>query len=172
MTICALDLATTTGYASVSHGIVMSGTFKCRQSSKEPWGLCFLRFKRFLREWLIQEKPEQLWYEDVMRFSSNSAAKAYCGLRAVMLMECEAHGVEVRGLSVGTIKKTFAGSGKASKEDMIEAAWRHWKIKTASHDEADSLGILFTAIQNNPCTPPLTQPSKRSASATSCSVPT
>lgn len=146
MTICALDLATTTGYASVSHGIVMSGTFKCRQSSKEPWGLCFLRFKRFLREWLIQEKPEQLWYEDVRRWSSGDAAKAYCGLRAVMLMECEAHGVEVVGAAVGTIKKHATGSGKASKQQMIDAAWTRWKIKTTSDDEADALAVLGLAI--------------------------
>ena len=147
MTICALDLATTTGYASSASGIVMSGTFKCRQNSKEPWGVCFLRFKRFLREWLIQEKPEQLWYEDVRRWSSGDAAKAYCGLRAVMLMECEAHGVEVIGVAVGTIKLHATGSGRASKQQMIDAAWTRWEIKTKSDDEADALAVLSLAIE-------------------------
>ena len=167
MTICALDLATTTGYASVSHGIVMSGTFKCRQSSKEPWGLCFLRFKRFLREWLIQEKPEQLWYEDVRRWSSGDAAKAYCGLRAVMLMECEAHGVEVIGAAVGTIKKSFTGKGNATKQDMIDVACVKYGNHITDDNEADALAILELAIQNNPCTTPTTRPLKKSSSATS-----
>lgn len=147
MTICALDLATTTGYASVSHGIVMSGTFKCRQSSKEPWGLCFLRFKRWLREWLIQEKPDKLYYEEVMRFSSSAAAKAYCGLRALTLMECEAHGVEVIGAAVGTIKKSFTGKGNATKQDMIDAACVKYGNHITDDNEADALAILSLAIE-------------------------
>ena len=167
MTICALDLATTTGYASVSHGIVMSGTFKCRQSSKEPWGVCFLRFKRWLRDWLFQEKPDKLYYEEVMRFSSSASAKVYCGLRAVMLLECEAHGVDAIGLSVGQIKKSFTGKGNASKQDMIDIACEKYPdIKIIDDNHADSLAILELAIQNNPCTPPTTQPLKKSSSRT------
>ena len=167
MTICALDLATTTGFASSASGIVMSGTFKCRQNSKEPWGLCFLRFKRFLREWLIQEKPEQLWYEDVRRWSSGDAAKAYCGLRAVMLMECEAHGVEVIGAAVGTIKKSFTGKGNATKQEMIDVACVKYGNHITDDNEADDLAILELAIQNNKCIPPTTQPLKKSSSVTS-----
>jgi len=109
MTIAALDLATTTGFSSYASGIVMSGTFKCRNSTKEEWGVCFLRFKRWLRYWLAQEKPEKLYYEEVMRWSSGHAAKAYCGLRAVMLMECEVYGIEVIGLSPTAIKKHATG---------------------------------------------------------------
>jgi Holliday junction resolvasome RuvABC endonuclease subunit len=146
MTICALDLATTTGYASLVQGILVSGSYKCRNKAKEPWGSCFLSFKRWLREWLIQEKPEKLYYEEVRRWSSGDAAKAYCGLRAVMLMECEMWGIEVVGVAVGTIKKHATGSGKASKDEMIEAAWRRWGVRTKSHDTADALAILSLAI--------------------------
>jgi Holliday junction resolvasome RuvABC endonuclease subunit len=148
MTICALDIATTTGYASSASGVVMSGTFKCRQSPKEQWGSCFLRFKRWLRQWLEQEKPDKLWYEEIRRWSSGDAAKAYCGLRAVMLMECHIYGIEVVGVAVGTIKKHATGSGKASKEQMIEAAWKRWGIKAKDDNEADALGILSLAIES------------------------
>jgi Holliday junction resolvasome RuvABC endonuclease subunit len=149
MTICALDLATTTGYASLVQGILVSGSYKCRNKAKEPWGSCFLSFKRWLREWLIQEKPEKLYYEEVRRWSSGDAAKAYCGLRAVMLMECELWGIEVVGLSPTTIKKQAAGNGRASKQDMIEAAWKRWGVRTTSDDEADALAILSIAISEN-----------------------
>jgi len=147
MTICALDLATTTGFASYASGIVMSGSFKCRKSTKEEWGVCFLRFKRWLREWLEQEKPEKLYYEEVMRWSSGHAAKVYCGLRAVMLMECEVFGIEVVGVSVGTIKLNATGSGRASKEQMIEAAWLRWGVRCKGDDEADALAILSLALE-------------------------
>jgi Holliday junction resolvasome RuvABC endonuclease subunit len=146
MTICALDLATTTGFASTSHGILISGSYKCRNKAKEPWGSCFLSFKRWLREWLIQEKPEKLYYEEVRRWSSGDAAKAYCGLRAVMLMECELWGIGVVGVAVGTIKKHATGSGKASKDEMIEAAWRRWGVRCKDDNQADAIAVIGLAL--------------------------
>ncbi len=113
--------------------------------------MCFLRFRDWLRDWLEQEKPEQLWYEEVRRWSSGDAAKAYCGLRAVMLMECELRGVLVVGAAVGTIKKHATGSGRASKDEMIEAAWKRWGVRTKSDDESDALAILSLALEYNKC---------------------
>ena len=151
MTIAALDLATTTGYASIASGVVTSGIFRCRHKPKESWGVCFLRFRDWLRDWLDQEKPEQLWYEEVRRWSSGDAAKAYCGLRAVMLMECELRGVLVVGAAVGAIKKHATGKGNAKKDAMVQAAWDTWGIKTQTDDEADALAILGLALEYNKC---------------------
>lgn len=147
MTIAALDLATTTGFSSISHGVVCSGIFKCREKPKEQWGVCFLRFRDWLRDWLEQEKPEKLYYESVMRFSSSSAARVYCGLLAVTLMECEVWGVDVVGVSVGTIKKAFTGNGRASKQEMIDEASKRFGIKILDDNHADSLAILSLALE-------------------------
>ena len=147
MTIAALDLATTTGHASIASGVVTSGIFRCRHKPKEQWGVCFLRFRDWLREWLDQEKPEKLYYESVMRFSSSSAARVYCGLLAIVLMECERRGVVAVGVSVGSVKKAATGNGRASKQEMVDAAWETWGIKTQTDDEADSLGILGLALE-------------------------
>jgi len=149
MTIAALDLATTTGHASIASGVVTSGIFRCRHKPKEQWGVCFLRFRDWLRDWLDAEKPEQLWYEEVRRWSSGDAAKAYCGLRAVMLMECELRGILVMGAAVGTIKKHATGKGNAKKDAMVQAAWDRWGIKTQTDDEADALAILGLALEYN-----------------------
>jgi Holliday junction resolvasome RuvABC endonuclease subunit len=146
MTICALDLATTTGYASLVQGILVSGSYNCRNKAKEPWGSCFLSFKRWLREWLIREKPEKLYYECVMRWSSGHAAKVYCGLLAITLVECELWGIEAIGVSVGTIKKSATGNGRASKEDMIDAAWKRWGVRCSGDDEADAIAIIGLAL--------------------------
>jgi Holliday junction resolvasome RuvABC endonuclease subunit len=152
MTICALDLATTTGYASSASGVVTSGVFCCASKPKEPWGAKFLRFRGWLRDWLEQEKPDALAYEEVRRWSSGDAAKAYCGLRAVMLMECYIRSIPVEGYAVGTIKLHATGNGRASKQQMIEAAWTRWGVKTTSDDLADALAILSLAIERNKIT--------------------
>jgi Holliday junction resolvasome RuvABC endonuclease subunit len=173
MTICALDLATKTGYASSASGVVTSGVFCCASKPKEPWGAKFLRFRGWLRDWLEQEKPDALAYEEVRRWSSGDAAKAYCGLRAVMLMECYIRSIPVEGYAVGTIKKQFAGSGKASKQDMIDAAIRTLGIYPADDNEADALAVMTLALSvrisdknKTQCTPPQTPLSKKSSSPT------
>lgn len=147
MTIAALDLATTTGYASIASGVIDSGVFKCRKSAKATWGENFRNFRYWLRVWLDREKPEQLWYEDVRRWSSGDAAKAYCGLRALMLVECEARGILVVSAAVGSIKKAFTGKGNASKQEMIDEAERRYGIKMIDDNHADALAILSLAIE-------------------------
>ena len=86
------------------------------------------------------------------RWSSGDAAKAYCGLRAVMLMECYIRSIPVEGYAVGTIKLHATGNGRASKQQMIEAAWTRWGVKTTSDDLADALAILSLAIERNKIT--------------------
>ncbi len=41
-----------------------------------------------------------------------------------------------------TIKKFATGSGNASKDDMVAAAYKQLKIKTDSYDVADALWVL------------------------------
>jgi Holliday junction resolvasome RuvABC endonuclease subunit len=173
MTICALDLATATGYASSASGVVTSGVFCCASKPKEPWGAKFLRFRGWLRDWLEQEKPDALAYEEVRRWSSGDAAKAYCGLRAVMLMECYIRSIPVEGYAVGTIKKHFTGSGRASKDEMIAEAYMTYRIVCEDDNEADALGVLSLALSTRilektkqKCTPPQTPLSKKSSSPT------
>ena len=146
MTTAALDLATTTGYAAVASGVLCSGTFKCKANPKQTWGEGFLNFRTWLREFLDVEKPDKLFYEEVMRWSSGDAAKVYCGLRAIMLLECWQRGVTVVGLSVGSIKKHATGSGKADKQQMILAAKKRWKVTPKDDNEADALAILSLGL--------------------------
>jgi Holliday junction resolvasome RuvABC endonuclease subunit len=173
MTICALDLATKTGYASSASGIVTSGVFCCASKPKEPWGAKFLRFRGWLRDWLEQEKPDALAYEEVRRWSSGDAAKAYCGLRAVMLMECYIRSIPVEGYAVGTIKKPFTGKGNATKQEMIDEACRRYGNHITSDDESDALAIMGLALSvrisdknKTQCTPHQTPLSKKSSSPT------
>lgn len=165
MTLAALDLATRTGYASYASGVVTSGTFCCYERPKDDWGKRFFRFRNWLRDWLEQEKPERLAYEDVRRWSSGDAAKAYCGLRAIMLLECHIRSIPVDGLAVGSIKKHATGSGRAGKQQMIEAARKRWGVEPEDDNEADALCILGLYLDTHTCklTKPQTHNSKKSS---------
>ena len=111
--------------------------------------MCFLRFRDWLRDWLDTEKPEQLWYEEVRRWEGSHAAKAFCGLRAIVLMECQTRGIIVLTAEVKSIKKHATGSGNAKKQDMIDAAWKRWGIRAVDDNEGDALCLLSLAIQYN-----------------------
>lgn len=142
-TALALDLATTTGWAVSSCGIVTSGTINFAGSRFEGGGMRFLRFRRWLREMLANEKPQAVFFEEVRRHLSTDAAHVHGGLLAIMQAECEARGVPYLGIPVGTIKKQATGKGNADKAAMVAAAATRWPDQNiTSDDQADALWIL------------------------------
>lgn len=61
-------------------------------------------------------------YEDVVRWSSSSAAKRYCGLLAILQAHCSMNNIPLLGFKPKSGKLALAGRGNASKGEMIEAA--------------------------------------------------
>jgi Holliday junction resolvasome RuvABC endonuclease subunit len=55
----------------------------------------------------------------------------------------------VRGLQRGQVKKQFAGSGKASKDDMIKQC-RALGFNVKSDNEADAIAVLHVATGRCP----------------------
>ena len=142
-TIIALDLATTTGWASLSNDIVASGTISFKGSRFEGGGMRFLRFRKFLRELIETEKPETIYYEEVRRHLSTDAAHIHGGLLAILQSECEAQNIPYSGIPVGTIKKQATGKGNADKAAMVAAAKAKWPDQRIADDnQADALWIL------------------------------
>lgn len=145
MTTLALDLATTTGWASDASGVVHSGTISFKGGRHEGGGMRFLRFKRWLKEMLDLEKPEVVYYEEVRRHMSTDAAHVHGGLLAVMQAELEARVIPYMGIPVGTIKAKASGKGNCGKEQMIETAKVRWPDQDIKDDnQADALWILET----------------------------
>ena len=139
--VLALDLATQTGWASSSAGMVSSGSEGFQLKKKDGPGVRFLKFRSWLRDQIETIKPDLIVYEEVMRWSSGAAAKCYCGLLATMQTECEAKEIAYEGVHVGTIKKAATKNGSASKEQMIKAAEaRGYKPK--DDNEADAIHLL------------------------------
>ena len=146
-TILALDLGTTTGWASAVGGILHSGTTSFRTSRYDGGGMRFLRFQSWLDE-LARDgaMPAALYFEEVRRHLGTDAAHLYGGFLATLTAWCEREGVAYQGVPVGTIKRYATGRGNAGKQDIV-AAMRSRGFRPADDNEADAIALLLWAIE-------------------------
>ncbi len=152
MNIIALDLGTTTGWASRCDGVVNSGSISFALSRFEGRGMQFLKFKRFLTELTNVVAPGVLALEEVRRHLGVDAAHAYGGYLAHVSALCEELDIPHTGVPVGTIKKFATGKGNANKEEMIIRAGELFPDQEIVDDnQADALCILQYAIKEVIC---------------------
>lgn len=164
-TVIALDLATTTGYAiRRADGRIESGEVSFSLKKDEGQGRRYVKF----RAWLLEVKmahPDlaEIVYEQVMGHGAHNviAAHVYGGMLATLQAFGEHHGIAYRGVGVSTIKKRFAGHGKATKGDMI-AQCKALGFAPAGDNEADAIALLHVALDRCPIlTPCGASPKKR-----------
>ena len=142
-TLLALDLGTTTGWASLSSGHVFSGTISFKPGRFEGGGMRYLKFQQWLTEhWT----PDAIYFEEVRRHAATDAAHVYGGFLATLTAWCERNYVPYSGVPVGTIKRHATGKGNASKADII-AAMRALGHAPEDDNEADALAILHWAME-------------------------
>ena len=147
LTVLALDLGTTTGFAIAPRNAPLrSGSFLLDPHKLGGNGRRWIAF----REWLTATAREVggvqvVYVEDVRRHVSNLSARVYCGYLAMLEAWCAANNVRLEGVGVGTIKKAFTGNGRADKEDMIAEAERRG-IKVIDDNHADALAILAYGV--------------------------
>ena len=147
LTVLALDLGTTTGWALRSMGMITSGCLSLKSSRFDGGGMRYLRF----RAWLDQTTPdsdgiEAIYFEEVRRHAGTDAAHLYGGFLATLTAWCEQHGIAYQGVPVGTIKRHVTGKGNADKAAVI-AAIRARGFLPTDDNEADALAILLWATE-------------------------
>ena len=145
--ILALDLGTTTGWASLIGGIVHSGTAIFRSGRYDGGGMRYLRFQH----WLGQLADDSgglaaIYFEEVRRHIGTDAAHLYGGFLATLTAWCEREGVAYQGVPVGTIKRFATGKGNAGK-DAVLAAVRQRGFQPVDDNEADAIAILLWAME-------------------------
>lgn len=147
LTVLALDLGTTTGFAIAPRGgAVRSGSFRLDPNKLGGNGRRWIAF----REWLTATAREVggvqvVYVEDVRRHVSNLSARVYCGYLAMLEAWCAANNVRLEGVGVGTIKKAFTGNGRADKAQMIAEAKRRGFTVT-DDNESDAVALLAYGV--------------------------
>jgi Holliday junction resolvasome RuvABC endonuclease subunit len=137
MTVLGLDLGTSCGY---SYCFLTKGSSERRMHAGQldlsagPYDSGAIRFIR-LRHFLAAIKPDLVAFEDVRYTPPNTgfqsvgallaraapACEWFGALKATAATWCEAQGIPITGIPIGTIKKRATGKGNANKSDIIAA---------------------------------------------------
>jgi Holliday junction resolvasome RuvABC endonuclease subunit len=151
----SLDLSKTTGWAILRNNIIIDsgvqdftmeygyGTF--------AEGARLIKFYEFLQS--VTPRPDEIFYEHVQGFqTSQKAVELYFGLLAILKMFATATGIKIIGVHPSTVKKCFAGNGRADKKQMcekaIELGWKNGMAGTdRNNDEADAIAVMFTVME-------------------------
>jgi Holliday junction resolvasome RuvABC endonuclease subunit len=148
LTILAIDLGTTTGWAVRARDLQIAyGFVSFKPQRFEGGGMRFLRFKRWLSEiHTMTNDIHAVYFEEVRRHAGVDAAHVYGGLMATLTSWCEHRNIPYQGVPVGAIKKHATGKGNAGKDEVI-AAMRVKGHPVSDDNEADALALLHWAIE-------------------------
>lgn len=148
--ILALDLATATGWACGAPGDnPRFGTKRMPQTGDEI-GRFLVHFEDWLNDFLTVESPRLVVFEApiLRRGPSNPVvARKLMGLANCTETICYRRDIICRQAHLATVKKSFAGSGRADKAEMILAA-RRWGWDVENDNEADALGLWVEAVKH------------------------
>jgi len=145
--ILALDLATKTGWAFRQSriGLGRSGVQDFSLRRGESHGLIFLRFRKWLAEFLIPGEKIFICHEQAHH--RGGAATALCsGLIAETQAFAAEHGFEIMPVHSKTLKKFATGYGNADKATMIQKAIEAG-FNPVDDNEADAIHLLRYAFQ-------------------------
>lgn len=146
--VLALDIGTHTGCAHDAPGgrKPLCATWEAPYAEPKDFGTRYLAFMRWLDEVFVVVKPELFVFEAPLGSARESyranpdTVRLLIGLASHAEMVSTMHAVQPFEVNIGTIKKHFAGHGRASKPDM-KARCRQlgWEIK--NDHEADAAGL-------------------------------
>lgn len=150
MTILALDLGTTTGWATNVGSDLFHGTASFANNRYEGGGMRYLKFRKWLdgqRDRLMP--PLVVYYEEVRGHKGTDAAHIYGGLLATLTAWCEENDIPYEGIPVGTLKKALCGKGNASKETVLQTIKERGYTQVETFDEADAVAILLFVMERD-----------------------
>lgn len=145
MRVLGLDLATKCGWATSIEGKISYGTEDFVNKQWDGAGMRYLKFEAFLQGLLW---PDLVVYEAVERHDGGTySAHVYGGYLAVVQRYCEHLEIPYTGFGVSQIKKFWTGKGNASKEMMIDAAFKRG-YNPKDDNAADALAILHLGLEH------------------------
>lgn len=152
--ILAIDLGTHMGWAArtlnqLDDEYGVTSGHDLFQEGIRP-GTRYLRFNTRLAELIETNRPDVVCYERLtFPHKSIAAAHVYYGMLAVLEMRCAISYKRLISFPTFFIKKVATDKGNATKEEMIEAACKHYGRTIEDDNEADALWLLETARKVN-----------------------
>ena len=155
-TILALDIATTLGWAfSKDDKIIAWGveSFAVKIDTIHRGGIRLMKF----RDWLMPfAGVSEVVYEQVGADMRNLAAnETTYAMLGIVRMFCAGANIPISSIHNSTLKKEFAGTGRADKLAMCDTAHRlGWKGGRAGtdmdHDACDAVALIYiTQLRRN-----------------------
>lgn len=105
----------------------------------------WIRFIGKLNEVLTNVGVDLLVFEAARNSRFGNATRVAGGFQSQVERWCAENKIEYRAYGPSEIKKHATGNGRASKEEMIDAAERKFKRVIESDNEADALMLLDLA---------------------------
>lgn len=141
--ILALDVATTTGFAT-SAG---SGVWKFTPKKDESRGMRLLRFQSKLREMKELMNLKIIVFESAVSYGKfpNMVGAELIG---VLKLFCEENEINYASYTPSEIKKFATGKGNADKDAMVSTARLRWNMQSFDDNEADALAIYNFTLDN------------------------
>lgn len=141
--ILALDLSSNTGWALGAPGVRPKfGTFKLPSTGNEI-GRFAHAFDMWLSDMLTMHAPERVVFETSVMPAGHTTPmtiRKLTGLGWHAEFVCHRREVICNEVNVATIKKFWAGNGRAKKPEMIAAAKRYG-FDVKDDNQADALGL-------------------------------
>ena len=136
MSLLALDLGTSLGFAILNDGKFISGTKKLG-TYKEKFGERFYEFRKWLLNVIAKHDIESVYFERVYGHKGVEASHCYGGFMYTLASVCYQRNVPCVSFSVQAIKKFITAKGKTTKNEIITAVKRKG-FNPETDDEADA----------------------------------
>lgn len=144
--IAAFDPGLTTGYA-LSTG--KFGKWDFSRSPGDPEGMPAVLFYKRLTLFCSQNEVEVLAYEKVFQIGGQRRGRGVqYGWETIILMVAAELGMELKGYFPSSLKKRFAGSGKADKDAMRAQLAKQHGIEVGDDNVVDAIALLYLARQD------------------------
>lgn len=144
MSILAIDLGNEFGWAIKQRATIDSGWDRLSTKGSKNHGSKFHNFACWLNDVV---DVDAIYYEKVMRHVSVHSAHAYGGYLAILQLWAHKREIQCIGVGVGTIKKSWTGNGRATKQMMIAEANKRG-FDTQNDNEADAIALLHYILAN------------------------
>ena len=153
MNVLSLDCATHTGYASYIDGHIETGVQDFSKRRGESNGILFLRFRGWLKA--FKDADIKVISYELSHMRGGAATEISVNLTGRVQEFAASIGAEYLSVHTGTLKKFITGSGKGTKEQIMDWFEKTTGRKPISDDESDALACLFYTLRDLGIDPPI-----------------